>query len=186
MIEKEDAMTDIDASSGKFEARPAFVGKGAIVRDVMNPSVLTFPADRTVSELAGFLTEHEISGVAVVDARHKLVGVVSVTDIAEQRSDQETLSPELGTRWQKRMNADEIGQLRVRREGLVVRDIMTPTVYTVPDETPVSEVALTMIAGRIHRLFVTRLGHVVGIVTTLDLLRLLCDQPDAGVPETPR
>src|SRR5262245_53667991 len=58
--------------------------------------------------------------------------------------------------------------------GEHVRDIMTPAVYTVPEETPVTRIARTMIAGRIHRLFVTRKKRVVGIVTSLDLLKLLC------------
>ena len=52
---------------------------------------------------------------------------------------------------------------------------MTPTVYAVPVDTPVSLLARTMVSGRIHRLLVTRNHQVVGIVTSLDLLQLLCD-----------
>jgi predicted transcriptional regulator len=100
-----------------------------------------------VQELAEFLTTNEISGAVVVDAKGALVGVVSVTDIADDRSH--------ATR-----NAR-------------VKDIMTPTVYTVPEDTTIVEAARTMIAGRIHRLFVTRSGRMVGIVTPLDLLELL-------------
>jgi len=140
------------------------------VRDVMNTSVLTFHEDRTVSELASFLTEKEISGVPVIDRRGKLVGVVSVTDIVEQ-STREDDEPERPSR------SEELRGMPTRGSGILVRDIMTPTVYTVPDETPVIEVARTMIAGHIHRLFVTKGGHIVGIVTTLDLLRLLVDEP---------
>jgi CBS domain-containing protein len=53
---------------------------------------------------------------------------------------------------------------------------MTPTVFTVPENTPVSRLAKTMISGRIHRLLVTRRGRIVGIVTALDLLKLLVDR----------
>jgi signal-transduction protein with cAMP-binding, CBS, and nucleotidyltransferase domain len=31
-----------------------------------------------------------------------------------------------------------------------------------------------MLAGRIHRLLITRRGRVVGIVTAMDLLKTLC------------
>jgi predicted transcriptional regulator len=113
----------------------------------MKTSVLTVADDRNVQELAEFLTTNEISGAVVVDAKGALVGVVSVTDIADDRSH--------ATR-----NAR-------------VKDIMTPTVYTVPEDTTIVEAARTMIAGRIHRLFVTRSGRMVGIVTPLDLLELL-------------
>jgi CBS domain-containing protein len=53
---------------------------------------------------------------------------------------------------------------------------MTPAVYTVEEDTPVSSLAKTMIAGRVHRLLVMRDQHIVGIVTTLDMLKLLCDE----------
>jgi CBS domain-containing protein len=53
---------------------------------------------------------------------------------------------------------------------------MTPTVYTVPEKTPVAKIAQTMVAGRIHRVFVTRRGRVVGIVTSLDLVGLLAEK----------
>ncbi len=75
------------------------------------------------------------------------------------------------------MNPEELRGLHLEDEALLVRDIMTPTVYTVPEETPVAELARTMVAGRIHRLIVTRRDNVVGIVTTLDLLRLLYEEP---------
>jgi CBS domain-containing protein len=79
----------------------------------------------------------------------RLGGVVSVTDIAESEID---------------------------GEALLVRDVMTPTVYTVPEDTPVPQIARAMIAGRIHRLFVTSRGRVVGIVTSLGLMTLLCPE----------
>jgi len=53
---------------------------------------------------------------------------------------------------------------------------MTPTVYTVPEDTPVPQIARAMVAGRIHRLFVTSRGRVVGIVTSLGLMKLLCPE----------
>src|SRR5262245_44883386 len=115
-------------------------------KDVMCPEVLALRADMTVREAAEFLTAHQFSGAPVLDEKGHLVGVVSLTDLAE--------------------NEDQV-------DDVAVREIMTPTVYTVPDDAPVPEIARTMIAGRIHRLLVTRGKHVVGIVTPLDLLRLL-------------
>jgi CBS domain-containing protein len=50
--------------------------------DVMNPNVLMVQEDMTVEELASFLFENEISGAPVVDPTRRLVGVVSVTDLA--------------------------------------------------------------------------------------------------------
>ena len=46
---------------------------------------------------------------------------------------------------------------------------------TVPQNAPLAELAHKMIGGRVHRLIVTEGNRVVGIVTTLDILRSLRD-----------
>jgi CBS domain-containing protein len=119
--------------------------KQLVAADMMNPDVIAVEPDMTVHELATFLTDRQISGAPVIDERGRLVGVVSETDIAE--ADLE------------------------RVEAPLVREIMTPTAYTIPHDTTVEDVARTMVTGMIHRLLVTRDGHVVGILTTLDVLK---------------
>jgi CBS domain-containing protein len=147
--------------------------------DVMNTQVLAVRPEATVHELAEFLTEHQISGAPVLDRHGRLVGVVSETDIMESETERAEMvrdrsDPEFDLRgWEDRANPDEIRELHVESDTLCVRDIMTPAAYTVPHDTPVSRLAQTMIAGRIHRLLVTREARVVGIVTSLDLLKLL-------------
>ena len=153
--------------------------KELTARDVMNPAVVTVPEDLTVQELATFLTEREITGAPVVNARGKLVGVVSLTDIAQCAAEGGEVAPSArrpGVRasgWEAKLNPEDLRQVHIEDAGRAVRDIMTPTVYTIPDSTPVSKVARTMISGRVHRLLVTRGKRIVGIVTTLDMLKLL-------------
>lgn len=151
-------------------------------REIMNPNVLCVTEDRSVRELAAFLSENQITGAPVVDAEGKLVGMVSVTDVAENDAERPDVAgdwsdPARSVRgWEDRMNAEDLRPLHMESDDLTVRDIMTPTIYTVPEDTPVAAVARTMVAGRIHRLLVTRGGRVSGIVTSLDLLKLLCDE----------
>lgn len=114
-----------------------------LARDVMTQPVLSVRENLTVRKAAAFLAGNDISGAPVLSASGKLVGVVTHSDLDEEE------------------------------HGRRVRDVMTPTVYTIPDDTAVERIARTMIAGRIHRLFVTRGGSVVGVVTPLDLLKLL-------------
>jgi CBS domain-containing protein len=56
-----------------------------------------------------------------------------------------------------------------------VRDIMTPMIFKVEEDTSVQEVAETMLRGRIHRVFVTRDSTLTGIVTALDMLQVIRD-----------
>ena len=158
-------------------------------RDVMNENVLYAREDMTVRELAAFLVENEITGVPVLNAAGRMTGVVSVTDIAEGEVEDERAGADRANAdyyvrgWEDKMNPEELRGLQLQDEAVLVRDIMTPTVYTVPEDTPVGEVARTMVAGRIHRLLVTHKERVVGIVTTMDLLRLLYEEPSSrGAP----
>ena len=153
-----------------------------VARDVMNSEVLTVRDDMSVEEVAAQLADNEISGAPVEDRDGRLVGVVSVTDIALAATGGGKLAsdrsnPAFYVRgWEDRMEAEELAGLRLEGEGLLVREIMTPAVYSVPEDLPVSRVAETMIDSHIHRLLVTRGTQVVGIITTSDLLGLLVDE----------
>ena len=71
---------------------------------------------------------------------------------------------------------EEIGGFHLETDSLVcVRDIMTPVLFSVPEVAPVQQVADIMIRGRIHRVFVTRDDAVVGVISTLDLLKTIRD-----------
>jgi CBS domain-containing protein len=150
--------------------------------DVMNPNVLMVQEDMTVGELASFLVESEISGAPVVDSAGRLVGVVSVTDLARSAADRP--HPDFFvSEWGGTLSHDKIEELRFgerfdEETEMRVRDIMTPAIYSVDAETPIPEVAETLINSHIHRLLVTSGERVVGIVTSSDLLGLLVREPE--------
>ena len=151
-------------------------------RDIMNTEVLSVRDDMTVQELAGFLTEREILGAPVVDSEGEVVGVVSCTDIVQSTATEADILVEKSTPgfyehgWEDKLDPDEMARLHVEEnESLPVRNIMTPTIYTVPEDTALPEIAKAMVAGRIHRLLVTRGSRLVGIITTLDMLKVFFD-----------
>lgn len=151
--------------------------------DLMNPRVLTIRHDMKVPELANFLVANDISGAPVEDGSGKLVGVVSLNDLAEVLADDGEEDGDRGavffaSEWDEGLSADEIEDLPADATELTVADIMTPEVYTVNEETPVSEIAEAMIANHVHRLLVTREDRVVGIISTSDLLGLLVEEKE--------
>ncbi len=154
--------------------------------DLMNPGVLTVPEDMTVRELADFLVANEISGAPVTDVEGRVLGVVSLADVAQAvaRGDEIAADREPDRRGPAFYHHDWDGTLH--RDGvetldpdLLVGDIMTADVHSVDVDTAVSQIASTLIARRVHRILVTREGRVVGIITTSDLLGLLVDEPEA-------
>jgi CBS domain-containing protein len=153
--------------------------KNLRARDVMTTQVLTVRPDMTVHELAVFLTENQISGAPVIDGTGKLVGMATVTDIAEAYAEGEErlepVPPQSGGRHRSE-SAEDLRGLHLEGGGLLVEDVMTPAAFSVREDTPASQLARTMIAGRIHRLLVVRDHEVVGIVTSLDLLSILSER----------
>lgn len=150
--------------------------------DLMNPEVLTVRDNMTIRELARFLTDNQITGAPVEDTNGKLVGVVSVVDIAAVASDEgdvrtDRASPDFYVRgWEDKITSEEIRSFRVDNEDLTVAEIMTPTVFSVSEDATVSEVASMMLRGHLHRLLVTRDERPIGIVSTSDLLGLFLDE----------
>jgi CBS domain-containing protein len=155
-----------------------------VARDVMNPEVIKVRDDMSVSELAQFLIDSEISGAPVEDAEGRLVGVVSLTDVAAAAADRqqavaERRRPEYYLRgWEEKWNPEEFSGMHVEESELSVGSIMTPAVFAVDEEMPISKVAEKMVHSHIHRLLVTHNHRVVGIITTSDLLGLLIETGD--------
>ena len=154
--------------------------KGLTAKDVMNKDVLSVGMDWSVEYLTDFLVENGISGAPVTSEDGNLVGVVSLTDIARHSSmpgkDSLSNSPhdyycqELEHQYAK----EDIRSFRIGTEQLVtVSDIMTPMIFDVHEDTRAKQVADTMIRGHIHRVFVTRAKKLVGVITTVDMLKVI-------------
>lgn len=146
-------------------------------RDIMTQNVLTVSEDWTLPELARFLTDQSISGAPMTNHDGKLVGVVSVTDIARAAGNATARWVEPNTLYHHEgdLGTDDLGTLMVELESdLTVGQIMTPVVFEVDVDSSVSLVANTLVRGRIHRVFVVEHGKVVGVISALDLLRGLC------------
>lgn len=149
------------------------------VGDLMTRSLLVARTDWRVSELAEFLVGNGISGAPVVDEYERVVGVVSVTDIARHASMAEdapdirhhqyytdtldfTLDDDLYIEYDE--EDDEVA---------TVRNIMTPSVFDIDVHATARQASIAMVKNRIHRVLVSDRGRVVGIVSALDILALL-------------
>ncbi len=142
-------------------------------KDIMRKNVVTISPLATVKELADLLTKHRITGVPVVDSHGGLMGVVSQTDIVrkETRREEETLDF-------YRDVMPLLESVSRRPEEATVFDLMTPAVLSADEETPVGDLARQMLARKIHRLPVTREKRLVGIVSTVDILRAFVEMEE--------
>lgn len=144
----------------------------------MTTEVLTVEANWSLEELKSFLVSHNISGAPVTE-NHKLVGVVSATDLLQSAAVRSSGDHPayFSTGLERRLAESELRTMQVEGETeQTVRDVMTPVVFHVSEDSTVAEVADMMARGRIHRVVVKRGDRLCGIVSALDLVGLLRDE----------
>ena len=150
------------------------------VKDVMNPDIMTVSDEMTTDELARYLIEREISGAPVVDSQGHLIGVVSMTDIGRSMAEPSDVDISRSSGFYRDIDADfmpeDPGQRYVEERVVTVRDVMTPVIHQVPITASVAEAARIMVDEHIHRLVVTQGKEPVGIITSMDVLKIVAEQ----------
>lgn len=139
------------------------------VRDVMTTSVLAVQPDTPLKEVARLLVERRISGLPVVDAEHRVVGVISEADLLVKA--QEPGARERGTLDRIFGESEEHRELRAKAEARTAGEAMTSPAVTIDASRSVHHAASVMIERRVNRLPVVEGGQLVGIVTRADLVR---------------
>jgi CBS domain-containing protein len=147
------------------------------VRRWMRQPVVTVGVAASVRDAAALMRERGIRHLPVLDARERLVGIVTDRDLR-----QVILDVAIG----------RVGEDTERLGDLGVREVMTWGVVTVTPATDLREAARVMREQRLGALpVVDEAAHVVGILTEHDLLdalqallreRLVRPSPAAGEP----
>lgn len=147
--------------------------------DVMTTAVITVGPDTSVQAVAKLLCERGISGVPVVDAADRLVGIVSEGDLlhrVETGTERPSEHP-TGHRpswWLETIgSAQELARDYAKSHGRTAADVMTRDVVSVAETTELADVAMLLETRRIKRVPVLRDGKLVGIVSRANLVRAL-------------
>jgi CBS domain-containing protein len=144
-------------------------------RDVMTQPVLSVAPEAPLRAVAALMLERRISGVPVVDAAGRVVGIVSEGDFI-RRPEIETDLP--GSRWLRFFSSpDEQARDYIKTHGRTAADVMSTPAVTVAADAPLASVARLMNSKGIKRLPVLEEGRLIGIVTRADLLRAVYEHP---------
>ncbi len=147
-----------------------------LARDIMTPEPISVSTGTTVRELARILIENQISGVPVVDPQDRVVGVVSKTDLLQRCLDGPVDDPDGSFFVALAEGTDDRSSFELQELGNVEEFMSAGPVTVLPTDS-VNEVARRMVEDRIHRVIVTdEEQHLLGIVTSLDLLLVFPDQ----------
>ncbi len=150
-------------------------------KDVMTTPVIAITVDTPLKRAAEILDENSFSGVPVVDEEEKLVGILSETDIL--RYTQQIIGQPLRDPHRVFTKSQEILHIDITHRGVevielvantTVETLMTVELYTVLEETPLSEVVGLMHEHSINRIPVVGENNLlVGIVTRADIISAL-------------
>ncbi len=142
--------------------------------ELMMPNPISLREDATIPEAVAVLTDRGFSAAPVIDEAGHPIGVLSRTDILIHEREQVRHA----------LPAEDIHAegWRTRHEGFsieiadstLVRDIMTPTVFTVNENTSAADVVKRMCDLKVHQLFVVDQDDaLVGVISALDIVRHL-------------
>ncbi len=139
-----------------------------LAKDIMTPNVITIAPSLGVEEIAQLLLSCNISGVPVVDAEDRLIGLVSEGDLLRRHEG----GTERQRSWWLNLLAGPEGRARdfIKTHGRRAEDVMTRKVMTVTPDTPVGEIARILERRHIKRVPVVEDGRIVGIVSRANLL----------------
>jgi CBS domain-containing protein len=151
---------------------PSKRSREVTVGAVMQRKVVTLGPAMTLREAVARLVERQISGAPVVDEEERLVGVLSQTDLVRYQQRTPAPGPAIPSYYQQLNGEAFVTRLQFPEDSAArVRDLMTPAAFMTEATTPVADAARLLLRKRVHRLLVTRRGKLVGIVTSMDLLR---------------
>jgi len=117
------------------------------IRDIMTRDVKVVREDTSVQEVVATMTKFDISSIVVVQ-KDRPIGIITHKDILIK-----VLQPEL------------------LPSALTARNVMSVGLATIGEEASLEEAAKLMVKKRFKKLPVVQNGKLVGIITTMDIVR---------------
>jgi CBS domain-containing membrane protein len=165
----------LDITPGDFKELYSLAYRHALERlsravtaaEIMTTDVVAVNPDTPVAEVAAAMGRRGVSGIPVVDAGHKVVGVISEKDflsrmgVAEPRNFMSLVAGCLMTK----------GCVALPIKRATAADIMTSPAVTVAPDTPVQTIAALLNDRGINRVPVTDpAGRLLGLVSRGDIV----------------
>jgi CBS domain-containing protein len=155
-----------------------------VAREVMSKPAIACREHTHFEEVASLLADREISGMPVVDADNRVVGVISERDLAHALG-----GPLIRLAIRRPVHSGPfLRNTRGTNEAArYAADIMTTPAIVAHPETPLHALAEIMVKEEINRIPVVRDGRLMGVVTRGDVLAAIAGlvEDRSGLDETP-
>jgi CBS domain-containing protein len=148
-------------------------------QDIMTKNVITVTPETTVTELALLLSSHNIGGAPVLDPSGNLLGVVTESDLIDQKKKIHipTVITILDSVFYLE-SPDKMEKEIKKIAGSTVGDIYTKNARTVNEDTLIDEIATLMAEKNVHTLPVMRGDRLAGVIGKRDIIKTLITNPE--------
>ena len=139
----------------------------------MSSPVITVSEDTPIMEALDLMRRENIRRTPVVNQKGKMVGIVSDKDLLNAGPSEATT-----------LSVWEVNYLLAK---LLIKNVMTKSVMTITEDTPIEEAAFIMAENKIGGLPVMRGEEIAGLITETDLFKIfleLMGAQDEGVRVT--
>jgi CBS domain-containing protein len=143
-----------------------------MVSELMNPDVVCARPDMSVGTVARLLAARGVGGAPVVDGHGHVLGIITQNDLVRHASRRVTVA-EAGRFVTDEDDYSDLAGLPADLSATLVEKVMSRPVYTVSRSSSVAVAAHIMRERRVHRLVVTEQGRLVGMISALDLMRVV-------------
>jgi CBS domain-containing protein len=147
-----------------------------LAKDIMTKELITVSPEATLQEAAELMTRHNISGLPVVKEGLVLVGIISESDIIEDRTMfsglDHWISIESFLKRKNEKGLDNNGDLNHDLNSLV-RDYMSTRLITAEPGSSVDEVGRLLVRNKVNRIPIIEGKKIVGIITRGDILKAI-------------
>ena len=143
-----------------------------LVSELMNPDVVCARPDMSVGAVGQLLASRHVSGAPVVDAQGRVLGIVTQNDLVRHATRRVTVA-EAGRFVTDEHDYGDLAGLPADLSATLVEKVMTAPVYTVSRDASVAVAAHIMRERKVHRLVVTERGRLFGMLSALDLMRVV-------------
>jgi CBS domain-containing protein len=170
-------------SATRIDASAADGGRmvgSLLARDLMTTAMTTVEPRMLLSDLEKMLLQLRVSGMPAVDGAGDLVGVASRADVVRAVSEAEADAESLLAYYRDVAGAEPASSELSRMIGeraatLRVENVMATDPLTVRPDQSLRDVATVLSERRVHRVLVTEGRRLLGLVSSLDIVRAVAD-----------
>ena len=153
------------------------VGGQMLAKDIMTKDVVTVRPEEKVENAARILLNNKISGIPVVDENNHVIGIITEKDLMIKATEMRV--PFYLTLFDSIIyleNPIRFNNDLKKYTASNVKEAMTDKVYSVEEDTSLTEIVAMMQKRNINRVPVLRHGKLIGIISRNDILKALVER----------